>query len=557
MILRESLKTMKSTFIIKNLFIAFTLLSVFFWGGCGKPAPEQKPLEEPLDRNVTVGSLATIIEIGQTDVGGYGIVAGLNGTGSSECPPALREMLVQHMLKQMTKRGTFDPDKFINSRDTAVVEIYGVMPALGLVDETFDVRVAALPNTQTTSLEGGRLYSTDLKQLGRVNIVTQYTQTLAEASGPVFMDMLDGAVEDPTQGYILGGATILSDTRVMLILNEADYRTAAAIRNRINERFGDQTADAVTPGDIEIRFPPEYYNNKVKFLEMIRNLYLISDSQLIRQKIDQLTEKLSRQQDPAASEVALTAIGRAAIAKLVPLLEHPAVKVRFRAARILLDLGDDRGLAVMREIVTKPGPEDIRIAAVEAMGISGERNEVIPILNHALSLPEFDIRFEAYRQLKRLGDVVVSSELVAGDFLLDTVTCGGERVVYVSRKDVPKVVIFGSPLYAEGDVYVTSPDGSATINARQGEAFVQVMRRHPRRPRLIGPVDSPRSLPKMIKTLCEDPVSENPAELAGLGINYSSLLPILEQMCLRDAIKARFIASDMTEAGASLEKQAQ
>ena len=53
---------------------------------------------------------------------GFGLVGNLNGTGSSECPPELREVLVKYISQKSTGIDGVTPNSIINSIDTAVVE---------------------------------------------------------------------------------------------------------------------------------------------------------------------------------------------------------------------------------------------------------------------------------------------------------------------------------------------------------------------------------------------------------------------------------------------------
>ena len=78
----------------------------------------------------------------------------------------------------------------INSPNTAVVEIFGTIPTLAAKGEPFDLLIAPLPGTQTTSLAGGRLYTTELSALERFFGYGQYSKTVALGSGPVFINKL-------------------------------------------------------------------------------------------------------------------------------------------------------------------------------------------------------------------------------------------------------------------------------------------------------------------------------------------------------------------------------
>jgi hypothetical protein len=141
-----------------------------------------------------------------------------------------------------------------------------------------------------------------------------------------------------------------------------------------------------------------------------------------------------------------------------------------------------------------------------------------------------------------MDDLIIRTHIIADEFLVDTVACSGPKVIYVSTSKVPKVVLFNAPVNCEDNLFIVSKDKQVTLNSKPGENFISVMRKHPTRPRLIGPVKSSRRLVDLISTLCEDPVvSDEEAVEPGLGIHYSKLLPILRQMSQKKAVLAEFV----------------
>ena len=142
-----------------------TLLIVCFVASCGEPV---RTVEQPaelvpkIDLGTTIGSLVEVFSVESIPVEGYGLVGGLNGTGSSECPPRIRKYLKQYILQQLGEQ-KMDVEKFISSRNTAVVMVRGMMPAAISGNHYFDVMVAVLPGTQTTSLQDGWLYGAELR----------------------------------------------------------------------------------------------------------------------------------------------------------------------------------------------------------------------------------------------------------------------------------------------------------------------------------------------------------------------------------------------------------
>jgi flagellar basal body P-ring protein FlgI len=121
-----------------------------------KDQKAEVPQEVQLDK--TIGDLAEIVAFNPIPVKGIGIVVGLAGTGSAECPPAVRDYLRQYIITQVGDKQLINPDRMINSTDTAVVIVEGYIPAGAVQQQPFDISVKALANTQTTGLIYNRTY---------------------------------------------------------------------------------------------------------------------------------------------------------------------------------------------------------------------------------------------------------------------------------------------------------------------------------------------------------------------------------------------------------------
>jgi hypothetical protein len=486
-------------------------------------------------------------------VKGYGIVAGLAGTGSSECPPELRRALAKYIQARAGKGAVVNPNEFINSMNTAVVEIYGTIPAIAMGGDRFDIKVVALAQTQTTSLAGGTLYTAELKEMSRLFRFDQYSATLGYAQGPIYIDKLsDGTT--PTNGYVLGGGLVSQSVRLAMGLYKANYLMSSAIRNRVNERFGQGTAKAISPNELEFAIPEKYSRQRAKFLMMLKLLYLSEDSTLRQKRIDMLVKSLAEDEDKVTSEHSLEAIGRMAVNTISPLLLSENETVRFHAARCTLAIGDNRSLGVLQDIA-RDEKSKLRIAAIEAIGLNAKRDIAEPILERMLSDSDFSVKLAAFNQLSRLGGIAISRTNVGGKFFIDQVSRKGPTIIYVSREEVPRIVVFGGPVSCEKGIYVESADRSIMINAAADGKGLSVMRKLPNRPRLVGPLTCGFELTDLVRCLCEDPdIKDNPLVRTGLGASYMDVLPVLSKMCEIGAIRAEFIAGGVTEAGAFMER---
>jgi len=523
------------TFYRKNVFVTSVLVTVFFAGGCGEPARTgEKELAPKIDLGTTIGDLAEVFSVDAIAVEGYALVGGLRGTGSAQCPPQIREYLRKYILKQFPAQ-TIDAERLINSRDTAVVRVEGIMPTAVSRNRYFDVRVVALPSTETTSLESGELWGADLYEAGRFGAAIK---VLATAEGPVFIDTIGPSKTDKKIGYVLAGGTVLDEYKMNLALRRPDYRTANLIRNKLNERFGTGTAKAVSPSQIELKVPARYREQKRRFISIVNATYLAQTREITKERIRTFVRKLAVSEEKYTSEIALETIGKESLDKVAALLNSSNEQVRLRAARCMLNLGSDRGLDTLREIAMDKASV-YRREALEAITASASRNDAAAISRRLLRDQNFDIRLAAYEQLRKLDDITITQRLIGRNFYLEKIAQVGKKGIFVSRSGQPRVVLFGAPIYCRHNIFVQSANGNITINAPAGQKYVSVIRKHPKRPNVVV-LKSSFELSDIIETLCEEPLRKSDRGRRGLGVSYAELIGLLKQMSDTGAIQAEF-----------------
>jgi len=303
------------------------------------------------------------------------------------------------------------------------------MPAMASKNQYFDVRVTALPSTQTTSLDGGRLFTAELKMLGSFGIKTRI---LADAEGPVYIDKINDLRINKKAGHILAGGKVLDEYKIILSLHKPDYGMANRIRNRINGRLGDATAKAVLSDRIELIVPPKYREKRQRFISIVAAMFLTQEQGINSKRIRAYVERLSGSGDKYSSEVALEAIGNECLDEVGVLLDSPDEKIRLHTARCMLNLGSDNGLVALRQIAQEK--ESIyRIEALESITIGGKRNDAVSISRKLLRDDDFRIRLAAYEQLRKLDDVAIRQEFIGRSFYLERVTQTELKTVFVSR----------------------------------------------------------------------------------------------------------------------------
>jgi len=529
-----------------RLLKLFIFLSFAAFSGCGPRLPEVREPDEPkpeIRLGTTIGELVEVRSARPIPVEGFGMVGQLKGTGSVGCPLRIRNYLEQYILKQPTK-GKLNPTRFISSEDTAVVLIRGVIPAFASRNDFFDVFVTALPDSQTTSLKGGRLYAAELKPAGAFGLTLG---NLAIAEGPVFIDPLDDEA-GLTNGYVLAGATVLRDCQIGLSLRRPDYLTAALIRNRINERFGKDIAEAASPSQIQINIPRRYERRKMRFISLITSTYLTQSPAINKERLNRAIARLSASEDPQRSEILLEAIGKEALSKLEPLLHSSQEQVRFRAARCMLGLGSDEGLDVLRVIATDSNSK-FRVEALQAIRERALKNDAAAVCRSLLRDSEFEVRVAAYKQLLMLDDVSVRSELIGRNFFLDQILSTPHRSVYVTRTGQPRIAIFGGPILCRQDIFIDSDDKKITLNATADSKQLTIMWTTPDPKSTIVSLESSFRLSDIIRTLGEEPTRKKGKWQQGLNVSYSEIIALLKKMYDKGAVDAEFRAGELPEIG--------
>ncbi len=197
----------------------------------------------------TIGEYAIFADSNPLPVEGWGIVANLPGTGSGDMNPEIRAILTDQLYREglgSYVKGTenLNPERILASNQIAAVEVRGLIPPLARRGDNFDLYLKAVPDTQTTSLSGGLLWTSNLKIIGlRTDIDSQ---VIAQGRGPVFISSLisQAASTQPATGLkalrsgsVIGGGVCTQSRMVRLQLLSPSYRIAGAIERAINSRF--------------------------------------------------------------------------------------------------------------------------------------------------------------------------------------------------------------------------------------------------------------------------------------------------------------------------------
>jgi len=209
---------------------------------------------------------------------GYGLVAGLAGTGDQTTQVPYSVQAIRNMLRQLGL--TIDPNAFIQPTAVAAVMVTAELPSFMQIGQKLDVTVSALGNAK--SLRGGVLLMTELRGAD--------TQVYAVAQGSLLVSRFDASgqaasvtVNIPTVAHIPRGATVekspkasfANDDTVLLDLDNRSFANAAHIADAINARLG-HIATPLGPGQVAVR-GPGVTTARVKFVADLLDIPVIPE----------------------------------------------------------------------------------------------------------------------------------------------------------------------------------------------------------------------------------------------------------------------------------------
>ncbi len=221
-----------------------------------------------------IKDISTIRGARDNQLVGYGVVAGLGGTGDKS---GIEEKggAVHQLLKGL---GVDLKDRALDTRNAAEVMVQAWMPPFATAGTRIDVTVSSIGNA--TSLEGGTLLMTPLKGAdGSVYAVSQGKISIyrrKDARGALQSQIV-------SSGTISAGAVLEKVVPVEISRNltfnllQADFTTAARMAIRINEELGGKYATAVDAGRVDIIAPYDYEGSGVELIALLESIDVEAD----------------------------------------------------------------------------------------------------------------------------------------------------------------------------------------------------------------------------------------------------------------------------------------
>jgi flagellar P-ring protein precursor FlgI len=302
---------------------------------------------------------------------GYGLVAGLAGTGDRMRNSPFTEESMQAMLERMgvNIRGTQ-----LRSLNVAAVSITATLPPFARAGSKIDVQVSAIGDA--ISLQGGVLLASSLRALDG--------EIYAVAQGPVAVSgfRAQGAAASISRGVatsarIAGGAIVerevpyafSSATSVKLALRNPDFTTARRIAAAINQRYPG-SAEAMDPATVSLAPSTTFRGTLVDLYGEVENLPVIVD-QPARIIVNEASGTVVMSADVTISPVAIAQGGLTVTVSETPIASQPAPFADGRTVvlprtQVAVDDGQGRSLALLDQGATLKS----LVAGLNALGVS-------------------------------------------------------------------------------------------------------------------------------------------------------------------------------------------
>lgn len=428
-------------------------------GGCASPlmrgqTPDEDDLvsEDKERREVElVGDYARPWGLHFTELESVGLVTNLDHTGADLPPTAPQRKL---LINEMMSHEVGHPDKLLRSPTTSIVLVRGILPPGIRQGDKFDVEVMLPGGSETSSLRGGWLMSSRLRQVAVIEgtLHTGHVDALVEGNvlvDAVFENQSTRATE--THGRILGRAVSNVNRDLGLAIREKDasYRIVTLISKAVNNRFYtfDQgvksgVCTAKRPNFLELSIPANYRHNIAHYVRVVGKIPLREDGVKRAERIDLLEKKLLEPSSAASAAVQLEAIGKDAIGALKRGIAASDPEVKFYAAEALAYLDDAEAAAPLGEVARSESA--FRWHALTAL-TSMNQVSALSVLSELLHVASAETRYGAFRAIhtRSPDDPSTKGETLGEAFYYHLLPTSGEPMVHFTRSKRPEVVLFG------------------------------------------------------------------------------------------------------------------
>ena len=448
-----------------KITVFFLLIASFICvGGCArwynpwKKGGLDKSLkndEEKHGRVTFVRDYASVYGLHLASLEGFGLVYNLRGNGAPTPLGGARD----YMLHELQKMGVERPSELLDSKDTAVVRLQGILPPGLQEGDNFDVKVSVIPGSEVRSLQGGYLMKSALKEMQQlVSGSVSQSFSVGYVEGPI---MLNPSANEKTNSYsmvsgrILGGGVARKSRQLSLLMKEEHISEiiTARIEKKINERFfmkvGSKTrgvATARTDTKIDVDIHPAYKNNVERYIQVLFATGCYESQNQRSKRIESLKKSLLVPATSQDSAIQLEAIGKAGIEALKEGLKSDNIEVRFYSAEALAYLNVPQAAEPLAEIAREE--QAFRVFALGALSTMQTDLDAERCLRMLLHEKSAETRYGAFRALwfRNPNDLTIRGETLGKNegykFNYHVLSTNGPSMIHVTTNKRPELVLF-------------------------------------------------------------------------------------------------------------------
>ena len=223
-----------------------------------------------------IKEVATVQGVRATQLVGYGLVVGLDGSGDQSSGAPFTAQSLNALLQQMGV--TVPPGVQMQPKNVAAVMVTASLPAFAQPGQVIDVNVSSLGNAK--SLRGGTLIATPLKgadgalyAMAQGNLIVGGAGASAAGSKVQINHLAAGRVPQGATVERAVPTPLAQGEFLQLDLGSSDFATARDVARAINQAKGEGTAFALDGRVVRVRAPASI-DARVAFLADIENLPL-------------------------------------------------------------------------------------------------------------------------------------------------------------------------------------------------------------------------------------------------------------------------------------------
>ena len=496
------------------------------------PGKKKASPQTPIKSTETVGDLAVVQRSGETKIEGVGLVSGLAETGGDAQGSVYRTRI----LEEMRKAGVENANALLSkSKNFAIVIVKGVIHTGVDTKDRLDVQIELPPGSEATSLSGGYLMKTRLREIMLGNDSRLHDgKDLANVEGPVMIGNAERP-EDPKVGRVLGGMKVRDEVPYRLLIGEKhrSLNTAKLLETVINRRFNQRDgvddkgmARGKTDGFLTIKVPHLYHQNQEHYFRVVQFLTMIDTPELRAKRVEEWSKELLDIKTSGTAALKLEGVGPSVADALIPGLSSPNAQVRFFAAEALAYLDNPAGVEVLADTTIKiPEFRAYALAALAAMS-----NDAAQIkLRKLMDEPDTQVRYGAFMALRVLdpgnpflGRVRIldapaeeEEEEAPTDRMALGIAADGPPLVHVSRTRRSEIVVFGRRQQLLPPVVLGT--GAILLNAAVSDNRIEVSK-----------IVSTRFNDTDIKIASSLDLEDVIRRVANLGATYPEIVSILQ-----------------------------